>query len=76
MVMAETTTGILVGDTIHLDAPLHLPDRTPVSVTVQPLSAPRADAIAAWEALQKRLAERPIHGGGKRFTREELHERR
>jgi hypothetical protein len=74
--MPEIATGVVVGDTIHLDAPLDLPDRTPVTITVQPLAASRAEALAAWERIKKRLEERPIHGGGKRYTREELHERR
>jgi len=73
--MPQTATGILVGDTIHLDAPVNLPDQTPVTVTVQPIAAARDQAIAAWEATKARLRERPIHGGGKRFTRDELHER-
>ena len=33
-------------------------------------------SAAAWESLQARLKERPIHGGGVHFTRDELHERR
>ena len=73
--MSETTTGILLGDTIQLDQPLRIPDRTPVTVTVQPIAVPRDEVILAWERIQKRLEERPIHGGGKRFTRDELHER-
>jgi hypothetical protein len=73
--MSETTTGIIVGDTIRLDQPLQIPDRTPVTVTVQPVSISKDEAIAAWERIQKRLEERPIHGGGKWFTRDELHER-
>jgi hypothetical protein len=74
--MSETTTGILVGDTIQLDRSLPIPDRTAVSVTVQPLVALRAEALEAWSRIQQRLDARPIRGGGKRFTRDELHERR
>jgi hypothetical protein len=73
--MPEAATGIIVGNTIHLDAPVKLPDETRVSVTVQPIIPVRAEALAAWEATKARLRERPIHGGGKRFTRDELHER-
>lgn len=74
--MNLTITGIVVGGGVQLDQPLSLPDQTPVTVTVQPLPASKADAIAAWESLQARLAKHPIHGGGKRYTRDELHERR
>jgi len=73
--MPETATGIVVGDTIQLDHPLGLPDQTAVTVTVQPIATKREEAILAWERIQKRLEERPIHGGGKRLTRDELHER-
>lgn len=33
-------------------------------------------SIAAWERLKARLKKKPIHGGGKKYTRDELHERR
>jgi hypothetical protein len=33
------------------------------------------EVLAAWKAVEERLQLRPVHGGGKRFTREELHER-
>jgi hypothetical protein len=36
----------------------------------------KTDSAAAWESLMARLKERPIHGGGVHFTRDELHERR
>jgi hypothetical protein len=73
--MPEATTGIIVGNTIQLDAPVNLPNKTRVSVTLQPLVASRSDGLAAWQATKARLRERPIRGGGKRFTRDELHER-
>jgi hypothetical protein len=44
-------------------------------LTVLPLTPERAEALAAWEATKARLREHPIHGDGKRFTRDELHER-
>ena len=31
--------------------------------------------LAAWEALKARLRQRPIHGQGKHYSRDELHER-
>lgn len=33
-------------------------------------------ARAAWKRLKERMKKRPIHGGGKRYTRDELYERR
>lgn len=59
------------------DEAVPLADQTRVRLTVEPINewSPEA-ARAAWEALQDRLRERPIHGGGIRFTRDQLHERR
>jgi hypothetical protein len=74
--MTQTVTGTVVAGVLQLDHPLSLPDQTKVNITVQPLEATKAEAIAAWQSLQERLAARPIHGGGKRYTRDELHERR
>jgi hypothetical protein len=73
--MTQSITGVVVGGEIRLDRRLLLPDQTPVNVTVQPLTSSNSEAIAAWESLQARLAAHPIHGGGKRYTRDELHER-
>jgi hypothetical protein len=53
-----------------------LPDQTPVSVTIEQLPAEKSEAIAAWQRTLERLKLHPIHGGGKRYTRDELHERR
>jgi hypothetical protein len=74
--MTLVTTGIVVDGTLQLREPLELPNETPVNVTIQPLSPADGERLAAWERTLKRLAERPIHGGGKRYTRDELHERR
>jgi hypothetical protein len=57
------------------DESLPLADQTRVKLTIEPL-VEKSEPTAAWEALQARLRERPIHGSGKRFTRDELHERR
>lgn len=73
--MSESMTGIIVDGMIKPDQPLELPDQTAVSITVQPLR-PSAEALAAWESIQRRLKERPINSGGVKFTRDELHERR
>ena len=74
--MTQTTTGIVVNGALHLHEPLVLPNQTVVTVTVEPLASSKSDAIAAWERTQERLKLRPIHGGGNRFTRDELYEGR
>lgn len=73
--MLIETTGTIVDGKIELDEPLDLPNLSPVRVTVQLRSGVTNDARLAWEATKQRLAEHPIHGGGQRFTRDELHER-
>jgi hypothetical protein len=74
--MTQTLTGTVVEGGLQLDQPITLPNQTKVNVTVSSVGAAKADALAAWESLQARLTARPIHGGGKRYTRDELHERR
>jgi predicted DNA-binding antitoxin AbrB/MazE fold protein len=71
-VEATLTNGIL-----KPDQPLPLADQTRVRLTVEPIEEwSPARALAAWEAIQARLGERPIHGTGVRYSRDELHERR
>ena len=74
--MVVKTTGIVVNGAIQLDQRLELPNHSPVNVTLEPIETAPDKAKRAWEATKARLRERPIHGGGKRFTRDELHERR
>lgn len=59
------------------DQPLSLPDQTRVRLTIEPIEPWSPErARTAWEAIQARLKQRPIDGGGVRYTRDELHERR
>jgi hypothetical protein len=71
-VMATVERGML-----KPDETLPFADQTRVKLTIEPIEdwSPEK-ARAAWESLQARLKERPIHGGGVRYTRDELHERR
>jgi len=73
--MKAELTATIGGGMLKPDVHLPLPDQTRVKLTVETLGAP-SDAGAAWSALKARLQQRPIHGGGKPFTREQLHERR
>jgi hypothetical protein len=54
---------------------LSLADHMRVHLTIEPITNKREPA-AAWEALKARLRQRPMRGFAKRFTRNELHERR
>lgn len=74
-VEATFTNGVL-----KPDQPLALPDQTRVRLTIEAVTpieewSPEK-ARAAWEAIQQRLRDRPIHSDGVHYTREELHERR
>ncbi len=56
------------------DQTLTLPERTRVKVTIEGVDT-RAMGLDAWKAIESRLEQRPVNGGGRRFTRDELHER-
>jgi hypothetical protein len=75
--MTTQVTATFVGGVLKPDQTLLLPEKALVKLTIEPIGewSPES-ALAAWEALKARLRERPIRGGGKRFTRDELHERR
>jgi len=75
--MTTQVTATVVGGMLKPDQTLSLAEQTRVKLTIEPIEEwSREKALAAWEALKARLRERPIHGGGLRYTREELHERR
>jgi hypothetical protein len=73
--MKTELTAIVEGGVLKLDTAVPLPDHTRVRLTIEPVESGNT-SVAAWERVKERLRQRPIHGGGLRFTREELHERR
>lgn len=73
--MTTQMTATVVGGMLKPDHALPLADQTRVNLTIEPISEKPAPG-AAWAALKARLRERPIHGKGNRYTRDELHERR
>jgi predicted DNA-binding antitoxin AbrB/MazE fold protein len=75
--MTTHVSAIWTGGVLKPDSALPLADQTRVRLTVEPIEEWSPEkARAAWEALQARLKERPLHLGGKRFTRDELYDRR
>ena len=71
-VEATLTNGVL-----KPDQPLPLADQTRVRLTIEPIEERSpATALAAWETIKAHLRQRPLHFGGQRYTRDELHERR
>jgi hypothetical protein len=84
--MKTQVAATFVGGQFKPDESLPLAEATRVNLTIEvlgddsePETEPHRDpqkSIAAWQALKAFLKEHPIHGGGKRYTRDELHERR
>ena len=73
--MTTQTTGTVVDGVLKLDRPIDLPDNSRVRVAIEPLEGWRAkfaSGLSQWKSLCER---RPIRSGGRRFTRDELHER-
>jgi len=73
--MNTQVTATVVNGVLKPDQALALADHTRVQLRIEPL-VNKPDSVAAWQALKARLRERPIHGPGKGFTRDERHERR
>ena len=69
-VEATLTNGVL-----KPDRPLSLPDRSRVRLTVEPI-AERPTSAQAWQSLKTWIRQNPLHGLGRRLTRDELQERR
>jgi len=76
--MTTHVSATLIGGMLKPDEAIALPDQTRVRLTVEPIeeTPPKTTAQEAWQAIQNRLKERPLHFGGRRYTRDELHERR
>ena len=73
--MVTQVTATVVDGMLKPDEALQLAEQTRVQLTIEPLAEKR-DPVTAWESLKTRLRQRPIRGLGKRYTRDELHERR
>lgn len=73
--MRAEFTATIEGGMLKPDVTLPFPEHTRVKLTIESVES-QGSSVAAWERLKDRLRQRPVHGGGMRFTREELHERR
>ncbi len=74
--MITETTGTVVAGVLTLDQPLDLPDQSRVRVAVEPIEGWRSRFGAGLDAWKAFCEEHPVHAGGQRYTRDELHERR
>jgi hypothetical protein len=73
--MQTQFTATVVDGMLRPDEPIGLPNDSRVSVIIETSTGPMA-ALAALHSLQERLKLRPVYTDGRRFTRDELHERR
>lgn len=74
--MKSPINATFIDGKLQLDESVALPNNSRVQVTIEPIGATVSDPMAAWQAMKKRIKERPIHSGNGHFTRDELHERR
>lgn len=73
--IARRTATVLAGE-IKLDDPIDLPDRSRVTVLIEPSSVETASWQEAMTRLEELCRDHPVSSGGQRFSRDELHERR
>jgi hypothetical protein len=74
--MATQVTATVVGGLLKPDRKLELADETRVNLTIELLAAEHLEPVEAWRSLKTWIRQRPLHGLGRRLTRDELHERR
>jgi hypothetical protein len=85
--MNTQVTATYIAGQFKPDESLPLAEDTRVKLTVEviddedepedpPFHGDPQISMAAWRRLQAFRKKNPIHGGGKRYTRDELHERR
>lgn len=76
--MRTQVAATVIDGSLELDEPVGLPDSTRVFVTVESVreTTPDRGRETGWNALKRRIQDRPVHAGDLHFTRDELHERR
>jgi hypothetical protein len=72
--MLNHFTATVVDGMLRPDEPIGLPNESRVSVAIKPESA-ALDSLAALQSIQARLKLRPVSTDGRRFTRDQLHQR-
>jgi len=72
MIVRRTAT-VLAGE-IKLDDPINLPDRSRVTVLIEPMAAETTNWQQAMTRLEELCRNHPVSSGGQRYLREELHD--
>jgi hypothetical protein len=70
--MTTQVTATVIGGMLKPDTKLELADHTRVHLTIEPLVEP-LEPVEAWLSLKAWIRQNPIHGLGRRMTRDELH---
>jgi hypothetical protein len=73
--MSTQISATVVGGMLKPDQTLSLADHTRVKLTIEALEE-KPTAREAWESLKPWIQEHPLHGLGRRLTRDERRERR
>ena len=74
--MRTETRATVINGGLELDHRIDLPDQSRVRVAIEPLESWKARFSAGLESWKEFCERRPVHSGGLRYTRDELHERR
>jgi hypothetical protein len=74
--MTTQVTATFTNGVLKPDHALPLAEQARVRLTIEPIENWSASAaIAAWESLKQEIHQHPLHFGGQRYSRDELHER-
>jgi predicted DNA-binding antitoxin AbrB/MazE fold protein len=73
--MTQIVTATFEHGILRPDVPIHLMPGERVRLTVEPIVTDPQSHTAAWEEFERLCEEAPIHSGGERMTRDQLHER-
>jgi predicted DNA-binding antitoxin AbrB/MazE fold protein len=74
--MSQIVTAIFENGLLKPDVQLHLSPGARVRLTVEPIEAVPASNDRAWEELEELWEAALGDSNGKRFTRDQLHDRR
>ena len=73
--MTTHVNATVIGGMLKPDQSLPLADNTRVKLTIEPVNE-GGEPSEAWAAFKAWIRQHPLHGLGRRLTRDELHERR
>jgi len=73
--MTTQVTATFVQGMFKPDQALPLAEQARVRLTIEPL-AEQLEPMEAWQSFKAWIKQNPLHGLGRRLTRNELHERR